>query len=296
MRLPTTIVRVWLTGSLLAGWTSWGAGQTEIPAGPNHEAAAKQLARAIVTELKDKGIRALSISLVDDQQIVWAAGFGLADAKCQVPATAQTVYRAGSVSKLFTDLAIMRLVEQGKLGLDEPVTLYLPEFAPRNRFGKPITLRQLMAHRSGLVREAPVGHYFDPTEPSLADAVHSLNSTELVYEPETRTKYSNAAIATVGYVLERAQNQAYARYMEQVWLAPLGMRKSGFLLTPALSVDVAKAEMWTYEGRTFEAPTFPLGTPPAGNLYTTVVDLGRFLSFLFSGGRGTDGLLVQPET
>ena len=62
-----------------------------------------------------------------------------------------------------------------------------------------------MSHRSGVVREPPVGNYFDPTEPSLARTIASLNETELVYAPESRTKYSNAAIATVGYVLERTE-------------------------------------------------------------------------------------------
>src|SRR5439155_10273285 len=145
-----------------------------------------------------KRLPALSIALVDDQRIVWARGFGFADPKAKKPATAETVYRVGSVSKLFTDIAIMRLVEQGKLDLDAPVTKYLPDFKPVNPYDKPITLRQLMTHRSGLVRESPVGHYFDPTEPTLAETVASLNKTELVYKPETKTKYSNAAIATAG--------------------------------------------------------------------------------------------------
>ena len=156
------------------------------------------LERFIAHEMADKELPALSIALVDDQQIVWAKGFGFADPKDKVPATAETVYRVGSVSKLFTDIAIMQLVEQGKIDLDAPVTRYLPDFRPRNPFGKAITLRQLMSHRSGLVREPPVGNYFETTEPSLARTIASLNQTELVYAPETRTKYSNAAIATVG--------------------------------------------------------------------------------------------------
>src|SRR5207302_5125243 len=113
------------------------------------------------------------------QAVVWARGFGLADPKAKRPATAETVYRVGSVSKLFTDIAVMRLVEQGRLDLDAPVTKYLPDFTPGNPFDKPITLRQLMTHRSGLVRESPVGNYFDPTSPSLAQTVASLNRTQL---------------------------------------------------------------------------------------------------------------------
>src|SRR5262249_62192520 len=135
-------------------------------------------------------------------KVVWAKGYGLADPKKKVAATSDTVYRVGSVSKLFTDLAVMQLVEKGTLDLDAPVTKYLPDFKPSNPYDKVITLRQLMAHRSGLVRESPVGNYFDPTSPTLAQTVASLNQTKLVYPPESRIKYSNAAIATVGLVLE----------------------------------------------------------------------------------------------
>src|SRR5439155_6025057 len=141
-------------------------------------------------------------------------------------ATAHTVYGVGSVSKLFTDLAVLQLVEQGRLDLDAPVTTYLPAFRPKNPFGKPVTLRQLMAHRAGLVREPPAGNYFDPTPVSLAETVKRLNETELVYEPETRIKYSNAAITVVGYVLEATQKTPFPRYLQQSLLEPLGMNRS----------------------------------------------------------------------
>src|SRR5207245_6559452 len=120
-------------------------------------------------EMEVKQLPALSIALVDDQQVAWAAGFGLRDPEQKIPATAATVYRVGSVSKLFTDLAVMKLAEQGALSIDAPVSDYLPDFRPKNPFSKPITLRHLMAHRSGLVREPPVGNYFDPTSLSPAD-------------------------------------------------------------------------------------------------------------------------------
>jgi CubicO group peptidase (beta-lactamase class C family)/D-alanyl-D-alanine dipeptidase len=261
-----------------------------------YEAAAAALELFIEREVKDKDLPALSIALVDDQEIVWARGFGLANPKGSTPATAATVYRVGSVSKLFTDIAVMQLVEQGKLDLDAPVTRYLPDFKPANPFDKPITLRQLMAHRSGLVREPPVGNYFDPSELSLAKMVESLNKTELVYAPGERIKYSNAAVATVGYVLEKTQKEPFAGYLKRTLLGPLGMKKSGFEPTPALTKDLAVASMWTYHGREFEAPTFQLGMAPAGCMYSTVEDMGRFLSVLFAGGRTPNGTILKPET
>lgn len=261
-----------------------------------YAAAVERLDRFITHKLADKDLPALSIALVDDQTIVWSKGFGFADPKNKVPASADTVYRVGSVSKLFTDLGIMRLVEQGALDLDAPITNYLPDFKPGNPFGKPVTLRQLMAHRSGLVREPPVGHYFDPTNPTLAATVASLNTTALVYAPESRIKYSNAAIATVGYVLEHTQKEPFPKYLQRTVLDPLGLKKSSFEATPALTKDLAAAVMWTVDGRTFDAPTFPLGMAPAGSMYSTVHDLARFTSVLLNDGRAPNGPIIKPET
>ena len=138
---------------------------------PGLEKVVTRLEALIDEAMKAHQIPAVSIALVEGGQIVWAKGFGFADPKAKSPATAETIYRVGSVSKLFTDLAVMQLVEQAKLDLDAPITTYLTDFAPRNLFNRPITLRQLMAHRSGLCRESPVGSYFDATSPSLEATV-----------------------------------------------------------------------------------------------------------------------------
>ena len=272
------------------------ATEPNLQADKDYAAVVETLERFIAREMADKDLPALSIALVDDQQTVWAKGFGFADPKAKVPASADTVYRVGSVSKLFTDIAIMQLVEQGKLDLDAPVTRYIPNFRPRNPFGKSITLRQLMSHRSGLVREPPVGNYFETTEPSLARTIASLNNTELVYAPESRAKYSNAAIAAAGYALERTQGEPFAKYLKRAALDPLGLAHSSFEPAPEITKDLAKAYMWTIDGRVFEAPTFELGMSPAGSLYTTVTDMGRFMSALFAGGRGSKGHLLKQST
>ncbi len=262
----------------------------------DYSAVAAALETFIDHQMREKEIPGLSIALVDGQATVWARGFGYADPVDSVPATAGTVYRVGSVSKLFTDIGIMQLVERGELDLDAPITQYLPEFTPENPYGTPITLRQLMSHHSGLVREPPLGHYFDPTEPSLVQTVASLNETRLVYEPETRGKYSNAAIATVGYVLEKTQGEPFATYLGRSVLEPLGMRQSSFEPDPEIVADLARAYMWTYDGRVFEAPTFQLGMAPAGSMYSTVEDLARFMRTLLRGGALSDGYILQSQT
>src|SRR5262249_4289384 len=192
-------------------------------------------------EMPLKKIPALSIALVDDQEIVWAKGFGFADSGKNKPATAETVYRVGSVSKPFTALLLMLLVELGLVDLDAPVQDYLPDFQPVNKTGKKITLRQMVSHRSGLVRESPVGNYFDETGPSLADMVKSLNKTELVYTPETKTSYSNAALSTVGYLLERMSKERFERLIQKKLLDPIGMKDSSFDPSPEQRKRLAKA-------------------------------------------------------
>ncbi len=190
----------------------------------------------------------------------------------------------------------MQLVEQGRLDLDAPVDRVLKEFAPQNPYKVPITLRQLMSHRSGLVREPPVGHYFDPSPPSLDDVVRSLRQTILVFEPGTRTKYSNAGVAVVGAVVARVKGEPFAKVIEHALFQPLGMARSSFEPGPELAQSMAHGIMWSYDGRPVPTPVFLLGTGPAGNLVSTVADLGRFVSFLFADGRGTGASLLKPDT
>lgn len=250
----------------------------------------------ILHEIEDKQLPAFSIALVDGNQIVWAQGFGYQDPEHKIPATAHTVYRVGSVSKLFTDIGIMQMVEAGKINLDVPVSQNIPDFHPNNPFKERITLRELMSHRSGLLREPPVGNYFDPTEPTLQATVRSMNSTELVYEPGTHLKYSNAGIAVVGYALEELNHQSFPEYLKQAVLRPMGMRESAFAPEPALQRNLAKAYMWSYDGVKFPAPTFELGLAPAGCMYSTVTDLAQFLMVLFNGGRGPNTHLLKQDT
>lgn len=275
-----------------------------------------KLQAAVKLEVDQQRVPAFSISVVDRDQVAWSLSAASSDNKARDSSKVsiantqsidqKTIYRVGSVSKLFTDVAIMQLVEQGKVDLDRPVQTYLPDFAPTNPFGGALTLRQLMSHRSGLVREPPVGHYFDPSEPTLAATVQSLNQTSLVYAPNTRTKYSNAGITVVGAVLEKVVGRSFDEQIQHSILEPLGMHGSGFRLSPEQQTRLAPATMWTLEGRRFAAPQFALGTAPAGNLYATVEDLAQFIRCLNlrgqitsqANGSGKDksSLLLRPET
>jgi D-alanyl-D-alanine dipeptidase/CubicO group peptidase (beta-lactamase class C family) len=210
-------------------------------------------------------------------------------------ATADSIYRVGSVSKLFADLCVMRLVAEGKLDLDVDVRKYLPEFAPHNPFGVPITLRQLMSHQSGLVRESPVGHYFDDTSPSLAATVASLNSTTLIYKPGTRTKYSNAGVSVAGFVVEKLVGKPFEKHIRDVLLDPLDMPVAGFLFTDEMKNDYAVGWMRSHHAPPFIAPNFALGTLPAGNLYASMNELSHLLIATFSNGEYGGEKVIDPK-
>jgi CubicO group peptidase (beta-lactamase class C family)/D-alanyl-D-alanine dipeptidase len=254
----------------------------------------QRLAAFVEREIKDKGIPAVSIALVDDGRTVIAKGFGLANAQTAQAATADTVYRVGSISKLFTDVAVMQLVAAGKVDLDADVRTYFPDFAPHNPFDVPITLRQLMSHQSGLVRESPVGHYFDDTGPSLAETVNSLNDTELVYKPGSRTKYSNAGISVAGFVVERLVGKPFNDHMRDALFDPLEMPTSGFLRTPSIEHQLAAGWMRSHHAARFVAPDFALGTLPAGNLYASMNELSHFLIAMLGGGQFRGKTVIEP--
>src|SRR5262249_53926428 len=128
--------------------------------------------------------------------------------------------------------------------------------------------------------------------PSLAQTVASLNTTSLVFKPGTRTKYSNAGIAVLGYVLERTQRESFYPYLKRAVLDPMGLTHSAFEPLPAIQSKLAKATMWTLDRRAFDAPTFQLGMGPCGSMYSTVLDLGRFLDILFARGVTPEGTRV----
>jgi CubicO group peptidase (beta-lactamase class C family)/D-alanyl-D-alanine dipeptidase len=273
-------------------------------AAPDYSPAGILLDQFIEREMREKGINGAAIALVDDQKIVWSRGYGIAKPE-KIPSAGEetpptgpamrdnTPIRAGSVSKLFTSVLIMREVEAGRLDLDAPITKYLPNFHPTNRFNKPITLRHILAHRGGIVREPPYGNYFETNQTSLERMVASLNDTEIIYEPGERTKYSNAAIATTGYIASESAHRPFPELVRREIFKPLEMGDSSFNVRDRS--DVAEGLMWTLHGERFRAPVFEFGMSPAASLTTTVLDLGKFASALIADANGANKLL-RKET
>ena len=107
---------------------------------------------------------------------------------------------------------------------------------------------------------------------------------------------SSDLIGVVGYVLEKKNNQPFVTYLKHAVLEPLGLQHSSFAPEPAITANLAKAEMWSYDGKTFEAPTFQLGMSPAGSMYSTVTDLGQFASVLLAHGKTQNGQILKSAT
>lgn len=224
----------------------------------------EKIDQAARQQLEAHHIPALSLAFSDATQTTYQVHLGAA--------TPQTQYRAGSITKLFTAIAIMQLVEAGKLDLDSPISRYLPELNFKS------TLRQIVSHRSGIVREPGQGHYFDTKPTTLKQVTASLKNTQLIYKPGTVTKYSNAAISLLGDCIERASGLTYQQYIARHILDPLKLTHTTFKISQA--TQLPKALMWTVDGREFPAPNFDLGTSSAGNLITTTEDLLSFARWL----------------
>ena len=251
---------------------------------------------AIQYEIKDKNLNAISIAIIKRDDFFWAEGFGFIDEDGKIKADENTIYRVGSVSKLFTDLAIMKKTESGDIDIDLPIQNYLPKFNPKNIYDKSITLRQLMSHRAGILREPAYGNYFADNETSLKKTVESISNSSLIHAPGTKTKYSNAGIAVVGYTMEEIFKKPYVKFMQENILKPLGMDSSSFEYKNSMESNLAEATMWSYDKRSFKAPRFELGMIPAGSLYSSVKDLAKFMDMIFSNGFSNGEKFISPET
>jgi CubicO group peptidase (beta-lactamase class C family) len=234
----------------------------------------------IKKEMKKNSIQGLSIVLVDDQKIVWAEGFGYADKANGIKVKPDTVFRAGSLSKIFTVTAAMQLVEQGKINLDSGLKEYIPEFSMKAHFADdaPIKIRHLMNHHSGM----PTDYYKGmlSSDPKAVSAMPGILKDEyLAFEPDTVFLYSNPGMDMLGLVLERVSGREYTLMMRDMLLEPLGMKNSSFSETAAKSALASKS--YRKKDKVNEAP---LRDVPAGGLNTSVNDLSRYMKMVFASG------------
>ena len=249
----------------------------------------------IPSQLRNRNIAGAVVSVVNDGQVLFQKGYGYADVEEKKPVLPdQTLFRPGSISKLFTATAVMQLVEQGKLDLDRDVNDYL-EFAIPKTYQEPVTLRQLLTHTGGFeetLKNLFVAHESD-VKPLRTYLVNEMPAR--IFPPGKIPSYSNYGFTLAGYIVERVSGEKFERYIENHILKPLGMTHSTFdqPLPAQLASQMSKGYLSaSKKPRDFEW----VQAAPAGALTTTAADMTRFmLAFLQDGA--VDGVsILKPET
>jgi CubicO group peptidase (beta-lactamase class C family) len=265
----------------------------------DYTAVTGELSQQIQAAVEEAGITGLSVALVDDQELVWAEGFGYADKENRIAATPETVYMVASVSKLFTAAAIMQLADQGKIDIDQPVQTYVPAFSSHSRFpaADPITPRTLLSHHSGLPSDLTNGMvaYGEDQDALTRSEYHNLvgeiNQTYITNPPNTAFSYSNLGYSLLGHTVEGVAGQDFIDYMDEAILGPLGMDSSSFTLKPDMKPRLSKEYL---NGEKQEA--IWSRDIPAATLRSTVVDLSRFMMMVFGEGELGGQKILRAET
>jgi CubicO group peptidase (beta-lactamase class C family) len=292
-------MRIMKAGCLTAMCISILAGCAAAPLKPAAPAArgdygpAKEYISALIRqEMEKQQVTGLSIALVDDQKVVWAEGFGYADKAGGIAATSDTIYRAGSISKLFTATAAMQLADDGLLNIDQPLQRYLPEFSIKSRFpdAAPITPRSLLTHHSGLPSDLLKGMW-SRSPVSLAEEMSLLRDEHAANPPNYVFAYSNVGMTLLGHALERIVDRDFASHMGISLFLPLRMTNSSF----SPKIDRSSLGSKAYRANE-EAVEPPLRDIPAGGLNTSVLDLSKFISMVFGGGWSREHQILKSGT
>jgi CubicO group peptidase (beta-lactamase class C family) len=241
----------------------------------------------IKREMADANVTGFSIALVDDKGILWSQGFGYADKQENILATSDTIYNAGSITKLFTATAAMQLAEQGKINIDQPLQKFLPEFSIKSRFGNThkITPRNLLTHHSGLPCNWSLGMIVRHPEP-FAKTVTALKDEYTAYPPDYIFSYSNLGMALLGAAIGTVTNDQYSPQMHTLLLNPLDMQHSELApSTHSKSYDNGK-----------EAEALPMRDLPASGLNSSVNDIAHFIQMVLADGNYKGKQILQPAT
>lgn len=211
----------------------------------------------------------LSIVVIKDQKIVKAQGYGLANIELNVPATPETVYKIGSVSKQFIATGIMLLVQDGKIKLDDSISQYL-EGTPES--WKPITIRHLLTHTSGIVREAPG---FDPLKiQSDADVIKTAYPLPLRFTPGEKYEYCNVGYFSLAEIIRKVSGKSWGDYLGERVFKPLGMNATRPTDMRDLVPNRANGYVWR-EGK-FQNASIYFALRPSGAFLSTVMDLAKW--------------------
>ena len=235
------------------------------------------------------------IVVVKDGQILTARGYGFADVEKRIPVDpARTLFRPGSVSKLFTWTAVMQQVETGRLNLDADVNRYL-DFRIPPRAGKPVTLRNLLTHTAGFEETSKDIMFYDPRHLMPLGTYLKERLPRRIYDPGTTPAYSNYGAALAGYIVERVSKESFEAYVERHILTPLGMSNSSFRqpLPPRLEAMTSKG----YDRASDPPAGYELvGPAPAGAMAATGTDMARFMIAHLEDGSLDGKTILQSAT
>ena len=255
----------------------------------------RELDSTAAAEFARDSIASLTIGVVTDQGLVWTKSYGFADMGTRRLANRQSVYRIGSVTKMFTALMLHQLAAAGTVRLSDPVERYYPEIKEIRGYANlkaPLTFVQLASMTSGIAREPKQeGPFWTGPVSQWDSTLHlALSHTEMELAPGTRFLYSNIGYAILGASLSRAAGMPYVRWQREHILDPLGMRHTVFEIDRVIMSDLTRgydvsqdgnatstqADRESLSGRGYKVPN--------GALYTTVDDLSRFVSLQLGHG------------
>lgn len=234
----------------------------------------------------------LSLAVIADGQVAWAETFGVADPSTGAAPTTETQYGIGSISKMFATVAVMKLVDQGKVSLDSPVVAYVPSFAMLSPEYRDITVRMLLNHSSGLPGTTSRNLFTTVPYPSYAeDLLLDLPNERLIFKPGYLNVYTNNGFTMVENLVRSVTGKSYVDYVTDEIFKPLGMDHTAFATAP-------------FPPGTF-AHTNTTGSPDpqefvnayaTGGIYSTPTDLGRFaLMLLGKGALGSTRILSEAS-
>mgnify|MGYP001039829126 CR=1 FL=1 len=247
----------------------------------------------VLDTMRESRTPGLSLALISDGKIVYARGFGFRDVASGLAATPRTLYGIGSVTKSFTSLAIMQLVEQGKISLDDPVEKFVPDI-PKT-FGESPKIHHLLSHSSGLpalgYAEAFISgvlgfdHSWLPVSTPEDVITFMKNANEwAVSKPGERFFYLNEGYVVLGYIISKLVGTSYEEYVSQKILRPLRMERTTFSKADVdKESDKATPYIIDKDGKHVPAG-FPYGINPDGGLISNVIDLSNYLRMCIDRG------------
>jgi CubicO group peptidase (beta-lactamase class C family) len=249
----------------------------------------------IPAQLQSRDMAGAAISVVKDGQVLLSKGYGYADYAAKRPVVAdKTLFRPGSISKVFTAIAVMQLVEQGKLDLDRDVNGYL-DFAIPNTYPEPVTLRRILTHTAGF--EETLKNLFVPSVEAMRPLRQYLVEAmpARIFPPGKVPSYSNYGLTLAGYIVERVSGEPFDKYVAAHILTPLKMDRSSFAqpLPESLEADMSNGYLAAAKGpRKFEFVT----TSPAGALSATATDMTRLMLALLGNGTLDGATILTPDS